>query len=127
MIVSEEVDYKLLAILADGKSHSWFEVVYLGVQYLKVPQDFFEKLLHRAVIDNNWIYRTGEGPDLKSDHLKLTTKGDEYYRYLVIRHLKGDTSYYKYFNRSQASSGVGSHGLDHYAPLPTRYQPLDGS
>lgn len=123
MHLSEELDYKLLCILGDGQPHTWVETVYLGVYYLKVPQPTFEKLLQRAVVDNNWVYRLSRAPILREDFLQLTSKGDQYLRYLSTRR-GGDYSYYKYFNRSEHSGGFGQHGLDKYAPLPQNLQKI---
>lgn len=116
MVVKEEIDWKFLSIFADNKPHSFFEIVYLGTIYLNVTQKYTERLLHRAVVDNNWVYRLGVGPTLKQDQLKLTSKGDEYYRSLAIRRNPEDYRLYKYFNREQESQGFNSFGLDKIAP-----------
>lgn len=111
------MDWKFLSILGDKLPHTWFEIVYLGTIYLNVPQSYTEKLLHRSVVDNNWVYRLGVGPTLKQDQLLLTTKGDLYYRSLAIRRNPEDYRLYKYFNREQESQGFSSFGMDKIAPL----------
>lgn len=120
MIVSPEVDFKFLSIFADNLEHNWFEIIYLGTIYLNVKQPYTEKLLHRAVIDNSWIMRVGIGPSLKEDKLKLTEKGDQYYRSLAIIRRSDDYRYYRYFNRGEESKGFNSFGLEKFAPLDPR-------
>lgn len=117
MLVSEDLDWKFLSIFADAKPHSFFEVVYLGTIYLNVHQKYTERLLHRAVVDNNWIYRLGVTTFLQQDQLMLTVKGDSYYRSMAIRRNPEDYRLYKYFNREQESQGFSSFGMDKIAPL----------
>lgn len=119
MVVKSEIDWKFLSILTDGKPHTWFEIVYLGTIYLNVSQKYTEKLLFRAVVDNNWVYRLGVGSTLKQDQLMLTMKGDQYYRSLAIRRNPEDYRLYKYFNREQTSDGFSSFGMDKIAPPDT--------
>lgn len=126
MIVPEEVDYKFLSVWGDSKPHSYFEVVYLVTMYLDVKQAYTEKLLHRAVIDNNWLMRSGVGPTLKQDNIELTPKGDLYLRSMAIRR-GGEERYYKYFNRGQESKGFSSYGMDKFAPIPGNLQKLHSS
>lgn len=114
MNVSSETDFKFLSIFADNLPHSWFEIIYLGTIYLNTKQAKTEKLLYRAVIGNGWIVRVGDAPSLKGDKLKLTAKGDLYYREMAIRR-GGEHRYYKHFNRQQESDGFNSFGLDKFS------------
>lgn len=123
MQVSETTDFQLLSVFGDKLPHSWFEVIYLATIYLDTTQNKMEKLLQRAVVDNNWIKRSGIAPALKQDTLELTAKGDEYLRYMAIRR-QGDPRYYKYFNRQEESSGFTGFGLDKFAPLDPKLKKL---
>jgi hypothetical protein len=67
-------------------------------------------------VNNQWICRLFESSDLRTDNLKLTPKGDEFYRYLAIKR-GGEYRYYKYFNREEESQGFNSFGMDKIAPL----------
>jgi hypothetical protein len=103
--------YKLLQIFGDGKPHNWFEVIFFGVQFLKVRQSFFEKLFTRA-LEYGLLVRLGQASNTKDDNYQITAKGDECLRGEQMSRA-GDPSYYKYFDRSID----GAFGLNHYAPL----------
>lgn len=119
MKLTRERRYKLLQLFGDGKPHDWFSTIFLGVNYLKVRQSDFEELLRQAVIENALIKRCGLAPTVKDDSFQLTDKGDECLRVENIQRSSGsEYDYYKNFDRTQH----GSHGLDHYAPLPKGFQ-----
>lgn len=125
MSVPEETDFKFLSIFGDGKSHNWFEIIYLGTIYLNVRQSYTEKLLHRAVVNNGWLKRNNIGPSLKEDTISLTEKGDLYFRAMSIRRKPEEYRLYKYFNRNEESEGLTSFGMDKIAPLPKNLQKID--
>jgi len=110
LILTRERRYKILQVLGDGKPHNWFEVIFLGVQFLKIHQRDFENLLQQCVVDNALIYRTGKALTIKDDSLALTKKGDSCLRDEQIAR-DGDYNYYKTFDRSIED-------VDRFAPLP---------
>lgn len=129
--MTNEQRFKLLQVFGDAKPHGWFEVIYLGVHYLRTHQSKFEKYF-RLMLEYGLIYRiqtpktlaryqekdtvkTGIwiGPDWKDFDYLITPKGDECLRAEQIRR-GGDVSYYKYFDRSVD----GRWGVNHFKPLP---------
>lgn len=126
MKVSREKRFKLLQLFGDGKEHNWYQTIFLGVQYLKVHQYVFEKML-KYLLENSLIVRI-ENDDVRKSRLEnsyvitekefsyqITPKGDECLRFEQIKR-DGDYDYYKNFDRSVA----GSHGVEHYAPVTRR-------
>jgi hypothetical protein len=129
--------FKFLQIFGDGKPHNWFEIVFLGVNFLKVHQFTFEKIFKQA-LDCNLIRRV-ETPEVKSwlarmaDHKKgifvgpswqdyeyiITETGDQCLREEQIQRA-GDHDYYSSFDRTIE----GKNGLDRFAPLPKWAKPL---
>ena len=129
--------YKFLQIFGDDKPHNWFEVVFLGVNFLKVHQFTFEKHMKQALADG-LIRRVATpeilvilakmeehkkgffvGPDWKQYDYRITPLGDECLRGEQISRA-GDHDYYSNFDRSID----GKDGLDRFAPLPKGVKPL---
>lgn len=108
--------YKFLGIFGDGKSHSWFEVVNLGVRHLRVHQTDFEKIF-RTAIEYSWIRRDGRACHFQDDTFSILPLGDQCLREEQIARA-GDPSYYKYFDRSID----GANGLNKYAPIQNGYK-----
>lgn len=111
--------FKILQLFADGKSHNWFENIFLGVKYLKVHQDEFESLFKRA-LENGIVCRTYDRAHWKDDNYKITTIGEECFRAEQIMR-GGDYNFYKHYDRSVS----GTYGVDHFAPLPKSLTPMD--
>lgn len=128
--------FKFLQIFGDGNQHNWFQVVFLGVQFLKVHQTKFEKIFKKALSDG--IIRRVDttetllvkaqmeehkvglfvGLDWERYDYVITMPGDECLRNEQIKR-DGDVSYYKYYDRSVH----GANGVDKYAPLPPGFRP----
>jgi hypothetical protein len=107
--------YKLLQIFGDGQPHNWFEVINLGVRFLKIHQYDFESLFQQAIIDNGLIVRCSNHNFYKDDDYKITPKGDSCLREEQIAR-DGDYSYYKHYDRTID----GQYGANHYSPLPIK-------
>ncbi len=131
--------YKFLQIFGDALPHSYFEVIFLGCQHLKLKQKHFEpKIFKKALADGLIVqvhsdYTRSEadlmekhdsgffvGPDWTRFDYKITPKGDECLRNEQIAR-DGDYSYYRNFDRTLH----GQWGTDHFAPLPNGYHPSD--
>lgn len=129
--MTREERFKFLSIFGDGQPHDWFNVVFLGVQYLDVHQKTFEQFFRQALedqliqkvetekvrIEKRFAENKNEGLAYiigwEEYSYKIDAKGDTCLRREQISR-EGDYSYYKDFDRSL----TGSHGLDHFAPLP---------
>lgn len=127
--------FKFLQVFGDGNPHNWYEVIFLGVQFLKIHQAKFEVVFKTALADG--IIRRVETKETKAEHAKMadhesgifvgpdwtryeyviTPSGDECLRNEQIKR-EGDVSYYKYYDRSL----TGQNGLQKYAPLPNGYK-----
>ena len=123
--------YKFLQIFGDALPHSWFEVIFLGCQHLKMKQTLFEPRIFKQALADGLIRRqdnketlliksqleqhtTGVflGADWKQYDYIITDKGDECLRNEQIKR-DGDYSYYKNYDRTVH----GKYGVDHFAPL----------
>jgi len=104
--------FKFLQVFGDGNPHNWFEVIFLGVQFLKVKQDHFENLFKRA-LENNLIRRQFKNSTWNGDEYLITPRGDLCLREEQIARA-GNYSYYKNYDRTVH----GKWGVDHFAPLP---------
>lgn len=129
--------FKFLQIFGDGKSHNWFEVIFLGVQFLKVHQTYFERLFKTALsydlirrvstpavelrLREGANHTTGIwiGPSWMDYEYVISPRGDACLREEQIAR-DGDVPYYSQFDRTID----GQHGLDHFAPLPKGIKPL---
>lgn len=129
--------FKFLQVFGDGNKHSWFNVVWLGVQFLKVRQSAFENMFKEALAYD--LIRRVPTDEVRADLVKMADhktgifvgldwtryeyviapKGDECLRNEQIAR-EGDVSYYKYYDRSLE----GANGLQKYAPIPKGYQQL---
>ncbi len=109
--------FKVLQLFGDGKPHNWFETIFLGVQYLKVHQNEFERLFRRTV-ENNLVRRVYKASSYKDDYYILAERGEQCFREEQIER-GGDYSYYKNYDRSVH----GKYGVDHFAPLPKNLVP----
>lgn len=129
--------YKFLQIFGDGKPHSWYEVINLGVRLLKVHQYTFENDIFTKALSDGLIYRT-DTPETLATKAKqeqhtsgyflgnnwtdydytITPKGDECLRNEQIAR-DGDYSYYRNYDRTVH----GKYGVDHFAPLPPGFKP----
>jgi len=123
--------FKFLQLVGDRKPHDWFNVIFLGVNHLKMKQSNFEKLFKKALscglikkIDNRFTLAT-KNNSLNSkqgiaysltweqyDYI-LTDRGDACLREELLER-EGESDYTRHFNRSTD----GKYGLDRYAPLP---------
>jgi len=115
--------FKFLSIFGDSKSHTWFEVIYMGVIHLRVKQKYFEEKIFKKMLFNDLIkqYETDQIKEIKKRdsyiltwkdyEYIITPKGDECLRNEQIKR-HGDVSYYKYYDRSVD----GKWGLNHFAP-----------
>ena len=129
--------FKFLQVFGDGKPHNWFEVVFLGVQFLKVHQSYFEKVFKTALaydlirrVPTAAVYQMLDkmeksksgivlGPSWMDYEYQISPRGDACLREEQILR-GGEHSYYDQFDRSL----TGSKGLDHFAPLPKGLKPL---
>lgn len=128
--------FKFLQIFGDGNRHNWFEIVFLGVQFLKVHQIIFERDIFKKALEGGIIRRVETekvkttnakmaehtkgiflGPSWMDYDYVITPLGDECLRGEQIKR-EGDPSYYKYYDRSIN----GANGLNKYAPLPKGYK-----
>ena len=129
--------FKFLQIFGDGNPHNWFEVIFLGVKFLKIHQTQFEAIFKKALADG-LIRRVADakaqqvaldmaehedgifvGLDWRQYHYVVTPSGDECLRNeQIARH--GDISYYMYYDRTLN----GSNGLQKYAPIPKGFKPV---
>lgn len=94
--------FKFLSLFGDGVSHGWFETIFLGVNYLKVHQYYFEKVF-KICLSYNLVYRLYERSNWKDDKYCITKKGDLHLRSEQIRR-HGDHDYYSQFDRTVASA-----------------------
>jgi hypothetical protein len=138
MELSRQDRFSLLQLFADGKAHTWWETINLGVRFLKVHQYTFEAMLQQAM--NDELIRREDSPTSlalrnqkpadgcivaylveKQDwNYILTAKGDKAFREeKIIR--DGDTWFYNNYDRSLD----GKFGVNKYAPLPKNLQRID--
>ena len=129
--------YKFLQIFGDGKPHNWFEIVFLGVQFLKIHQRDFERLFKTALAYDlirpvstpaielrlaemkNYTPGIHLGPSWMDYEFVISPRGDACLREEQIAR-DGDVSYYSSFDRTIS----GANGLDHFAPIHKGLKPL---
>ena len=123
--------YNFVALFGDGKEHSWFEVINLGVRLFKVHQRDFERKFFKKGLEYGLIKQipTKEvnrlqinkqnheegifvGVDWRLFNFVITPKGDECLREEQIKRL-GDYNYYKTFDRTVD----GPNGVQKFAPI----------
>lgn len=124
--------YKFLQMFGDALPHSWYEVIFLGCQHLKMHQYVFEAKIFKRALTDGIIQRVESkesqimhvamaehdsgffvGPAWQQYDYKITAKGDECLRNEQISR-DGDYTYYKKYDRTVH----GQYGVDHFAPLP---------
>lgn len=134
--MNKDIRFKLLALFADGKTHSWFETINLGTwTFLRVKSDLkykthqqkFERFLNQALeyglvkrvetektqalrLQKSYVIEPGDFA------YQITEKGDECFRNEAIAQ-GGDSFFYKTFDRT-------SKGFDRFAPLPKGLKPI---
>jgi len=129
--MTREERYKFLQLFGDKKPHDWFNIVFLGVNFLKTDQKHFEDIFRKAVeiglidrVDNPHTLKVKKEKDyvLTKQHYnyQLTERGDECLRIEKVAR-EGNDYYYQNFDRSIE----GKHGLDQFAPLPKGLTKLD--
>jgi len=128
--------FKLLQLFGDRKSHTWFNIIFLGVNHLKVKQSYFEdKIFVKAMqdglirrIENKYTTGTRAYPSKdgigyaltwKQFDYILTDRGDECLREELLAREESD------FTRNFDRSVSGKYGLDRYAPLPKGLEKID--
>jgi len=123
--------FKFLSLFGDGLEHHWFEVIFLGCQYLKIRQKQFEKEIFERALAYGFIRRI-ETPEIvtrrdivqgrmgiqyiaswEDYNYKITPIGDAILRDEQISR-DGDVPFYQNYDRTLH----GEYGLDRYAPLP---------
>ena len=126
--------HRLLALFGDAKPHSFFEIVNLGRVLLRKPDRKVEKLFKRALLDNRWVRRCGKSWAEHLDLYELTSKGDEFFRYIQVwritrgKHTEDQIRHFQKFNR-QVNGKYGAMGMadnitEERAGLPSAYPEL---
>jgi len=101
--------FRLLAIFADNKAHSCFEIINFGAVLLNKTQRRVEKVFKRELLENGLVYRCGKSGLFHTDNFQISSKGDEAFRVMQIdfysrTKLTDDIyHYYKYFDRDTQS------------------------
>jgi len=95
---------RMLSTFADGKEHSFFEMMKLVAILTKKKDRYIWKKFHKRLLENGWVQRQYKAYSPYIDFYKLTLKGDELFRSIQIRiaRLGKDNNAYrhfKYFNR----------------------------
>jgi len=104
--------YRLVAIFADAKEHSCFEIINFGSILLKKSQKQVEKVFKR-LLEYGWVQRSWKSSLFYTDWFRLTSKGDDAFRSFKIdlgnRGRLGDDFYkhYKYFDRESKDGKMG--------------------
>ena len=109
--------FKFLQLFGDGQPHDWFNTIFLGVKYLNVHQNKFEKLF-KSALENGLVRRVYKAAQCKDDQYIIAERGEECLREEQIAR-GGNYEYYKKYDRSVH----GQYGVDHFAPLPKGLTP----
>lgn len=96
--------FKFLKTFGDGKPHQWFEVIHLGVIYLKITQTRFESLF-KKFLSYSLVYRLYKTSNWKDDYYAITKKGDDFLRSEQLKRTDyREYKYYKDFDRTPESA-----------------------
>lgn len=131
--------FKFLQLFGDRQPHPWFNIIFLGVNHLKVRQSYFEdKIFNRAMqdglikridsqetsaIQNNSINSkegVAYGITWRQFYYVLTDRGDSCLRDELLER-EGESDFTRNYDRSIS----GNYGLNRYAPLPKGLEKID--
>lgn len=121
--------HRLMAILADGKPHHFFEIVNFGSVLLKKPQRTIEKILYRGMCDNGWVWRHWTEYSPRLDFFQLTDKGDQAFRAEQLSRLSREkltTDLYRHYKHYTRQVG-GKWGANHLGEQLTEQQATESS
>ena len=126
----------MLAMFADDKAHSFFEIMKLTSVMTKKKDRVIWSKFKDKLLFNGWIKRLWKSNYPHTDFYRLTTKGDNLFRSIQIANARraggnSDTErHFKYFDRNPTKGRMGVNVEDNIteqaADLQEKYPELYG-